>query len=264
MPAKTINVDYDFGGVAKITGLSAPSASTDAVRLQDLNSVVEGLSWKDSCRVSPNVNTTLASPGATLDGISMTANDRVLLRSQTTQHENGIYIYNGAATPMTRSADMSAADEFEQAITTIEEGSNAGASFRQQAVNITIGSTSVTFTAFGVVAPAASETTAGIAEIATQAETDTGSDDARFITPLKLANHSNRKRKVSQTFGDATATVINISHNFNTRDVITEVFRASGNYDNIDCLVGRNTVNIVRLEFNVAPASNSLSCVVIA
>jgi len=36
-------------------------------------------------------------------------------------------------------------------------------------------------------APVASETTAGNAEIATQAETDAGSDDARIVTPLKLA-----------------------------------------------------------------------------
>lgn len=35
--------------------------------------------------------------------------------------------------------------------------------------------------------PAASETTAGIAEIATQTETNTGTDDTRFVTPLKLA-----------------------------------------------------------------------------
>lgn len=36
--------------------------------------------------------------------------------------------------------------------------------------------------------PAASETNPGIAEIATQLETDTGTDDLRFVTPLKLAN----------------------------------------------------------------------------
>lgn len=36
----------------------------------------------------------------------------------------------------------------------------------------------------------ASETTAGIAEIATQTETNTGTDDARMVTPLKLANYS--------------------------------------------------------------------------
>jgi hypothetical protein len=34
---------------------------------------------------------------------------------------------------------------------------------------------------------AATETTAGIAEIATQAETDAGTDDARIVSPLKLA-----------------------------------------------------------------------------
>lgn len=36
--------------------------------------------------------------------------------------------------------------------------------------------------------PAASESAAGAAEIATQAETDAGADDARIVTPLKLAN----------------------------------------------------------------------------
>lgn len=36
-------------------------------------------------------------------------------------------------------------------------------------------------------APAATESIAGVAEIATQAETDAGTDDARFVTPAKLA-----------------------------------------------------------------------------
>lgn len=36
--------------------------------------------------------------------------------------------------------------------------------------------------------PVATETNPGIAEIATQGETDTGTDDTRFVTPLKLAN----------------------------------------------------------------------------
>lgn len=37
---------------------------------------------------------------------------------------------------------------------------------------------------------AAAEGTAGVAEIATQAETDAGTDDTRIVTPLKLANYS--------------------------------------------------------------------------
>lgn len=36
----------------------------------------------------------------------------------------------------------------------------------------------------------ASETQSGVAEIATQAETNTGTDDSRFITPLKLATRT--------------------------------------------------------------------------
>ncbi len=38
--------------------------------------------------------------------------------------------------------------------------------------------------------PAASETVSGIAELATQVETDAGTDDLRIVTPLKLANYS--------------------------------------------------------------------------
>lgn len=41
------------------------------------------------------------------------------------------------------------------------------------------------------VVPAASETQAGIAELATQAETDAGTDDARIVTPAKLAAAGN-------------------------------------------------------------------------
>jgi microcystin-dependent protein len=46
--------------------------------------------------------------------------------------------------------------------------------------SVTIGSASFQY-------PPATETVQGIAEIATQAETDAGTDNARFITPLKLA-----------------------------------------------------------------------------
>lgn len=48
--------------------------------------------------------------------------------------------------------------------------------------------------------PAATEAAQGAAEIATQAETDTGTDDARFVTPLKLAT---TPRLPSQAENDA-------------------------------------------------------------
>lgn len=59
--------------------------------------------------------------------------------------------------------------------------------------NINAGSSAITVTddagnnEIDIDAAAASETQAGVAELATQAETDAGTDDARIVTPLKLA-----------------------------------------------------------------------------
>jgi hypothetical protein len=256
--------DLDFTGGARIRNLPTPVNADEPARLSDLNSAVEGLAWKDSCRVATQGNISLASPGATIDGITMVTNDRVLVRAQTSQPENGIYVWNGAAVPMTRALDASTADELEQATTTVEEGTSAGASFRQTTVGFTLGSGNVVFTAFGTSAPAATETTAGIAELATQAETDTGTDDARIVTPLKLANWSGRVRRFQQTFGDGSATSYVITHNLNTRDVDVSVTETSGSYRTVLCGVEATTVNSVTLRFATAPALNSLRVTVMA
>jgi hypothetical protein len=261
--SKKILSDLDFGSVARIVGLLAPSADSEPATKAYVDSAVEGLAWKDSCRVSTQGNVNLASPGATIDGITMAANDRVLVRSQTTASENGIYIWNGAATPMTRAPDCDTALSLEQAITTVEEGTDAGSSFRQTAVNFTLGSGSVTWTSFGTGSPSASETTAGIAEIATQTETNAGTDDQRFITPLKLANWSGRIRKHAADIGDGSATQFTVTHNFATRDVTVEVYRNSGNYDTVLCDIERTSTNAVRLTFAAAPAANAYRVVVI-
>ena len=65
---------------------------------------------------------------------------------------------------------------------------------------------------------AASESATGVAEIATQAETDAGTDDTRFITPLKLENkvivtaNNVFKRKQVQTTRSNDATLSDDPH----------------------------------------------------
>ena len=90
--AKKIFTDLDFQSVSKVINLPTPSASGDAASKSYVDSLVEGLAWKDSCRVATQSNLNLASPGATIDGISMASQDRVLVRSQSTTSENGIYV----------------------------------------------------------------------------------------------------------------------------------------------------------------------------
>lgn len=257
-----VQTSLDMGSARKILNLPTPTNPGDAVPKSYVDSAVEGLSWKDSVRVAAQVNVTVASPGASIDGIAMVANDRVLLGNQTSTPEKGIYIWNGAAVPMTRALDASTSDELENAVVGVEEGTSVGTTYRQTTVNFVLGTGSPVFTTFGTSAPAASEATAGIAEIATQPEVDALTDDARFITPLKLANWSGRSKKFSQVIGDAAATSITVTHNLNSRDVHTEVYRNSGNYDSVLVETRRTSVNAVTLVFDTAPALNSFVVVV--
>ncbi len=256
--------DLDFVSASRIRNLPAPVASDEPVRLQDLNSAVEGVAWKDSCRVASQVNVNLSSPGSSIDGITLTSGDRVLIKAQTSTSENGIYIWNGAATLMTRSTDTSTADELEGAVVMVEEGTSAQTSWRQTSVNFTLDSGAVAWTLFGSAAGAASETSPGVAELATQAEVDAGIDDARIVTPLKLATWSGKTKRAQGTVGDGSQTQFDVSHNFNTRDVIVQVYQNSGNYEQVNCDVSYPTVNTARLNFAAAPASNAYRVVVMA
>lgn len=226
--AVPVKITQDFESAARIVNLLDPVASQEPATKAYVDAAIEGVAWKDSARVRTATNINLASPGATLDGITMATGDRFVAAAQTTAAENGLYVWNGAATPATRSLDASTSAELEQAIVTIEEGTSAGASYRQTSVNFTLGSGAVAWTLFGTSSGAATESSAGIAEIATQAETDTGTDDARFVTPLKLATYAGRKLKHTATIGDGSASSYAVTHNFNTKDVQVYVYETGG------------------------------------
>jgi hypothetical protein len=262
--SKQVLTDLDFNSVARIINLPDPAAAQQPATKAYVDSAVEGLAWKDSVRVATQSNLNLSSPGGTIDGITMATSDRVLVRSQSSLPENGVYIWNGAATPMTRSLDASTSAELEQAVVTVEEGTSAASTFRQTSINFTLGSGDVVWASFGTATPSASETTAGIAELATQAETDTGTDDARIVTPLKLATYAGRKFKTASNIGDGAATQYTVTHNFNTYDVHVEVYRNSGNRDSVLVDVERTSVNAVRLTFAAAPTLDAFRVVVIA
>jgi hypothetical protein len=248
-----------------IANLPTPTDPAHAATKSYVDTIFGGWSWKDAVRAASTGNINLASPGASIDSISLSAGDRVLVKDQTSQPENGIYIWNGAATPMTRATDADAAAEFESAKVGVEEGTtNSGTQWKQITVNFTLGSGNVVWQSDDAAVPAATETTAGKAELATQAETDTGTDDARIVTPLKLATWSGRSRKASANFGDGAATQYDFTHNFGTRAVQVEIFRNSSPWDTILCDVSRPDTNTVRVNFAVAPTSNQFTYVITA
>lgn len=110
--------------------------------------------------------------------------------------------------------------------------------------------------------PDATETVKGIAELATQAETDAGVDDSRIVTPLKLANWTGRVKKASFNVGDGVNIVIDVTHNFGTRDIVVQVYD-NGTYETVTCFVTRLTINTVRLTFIDPPLTNQFRVLVL-
>ena len=147
--------DQSLGGF-KITNLANPVAGTDAVNLQTLQSYQEGLKPKTAVRVATIANINLASAPSAIDGVTLANGDRVLVKDQTSASENGIYVFNGAASAMTRALDfdsLTPIDEINGAYTFVQEGTtHAGKGYVQTGAVTTLNTDLINFVFFNAAA----------------------------------------------------------------------------------------------------------------
>lgn len=120
-------------GGQRVTNVAAPAASTDAVTRQYVDDARAGITGvKDPVRVALTSNVNLSSPGATLDGISMSSGDRFLAAGQSTGSQNGLYTWQGAASAAVRAGDADATgDVLDGTLVAVAEGTYAGGQFIQ-------------------------------------------------------------------------------------------------------------------------------------
>jgi hypothetical protein len=152
-----LTADLDIAGFNIInsgnvtTGSSASTLATKGY----VDSVATGLQVKAFCDVATTANITLSSPGSiTIDGVNSSTFTsgvtRILVKDQTTASQNGIYIWNGSSSAMTRSTDMDSWTELLSAYTFVDSGTaNADSGWVcTVAAGGTLGTTAITFTKF--------------------------------------------------------------------------------------------------------------------
>jgi hypothetical protein len=115
--------------VAQFTTASSqnqPVGNNDLTTKLYVDSLALGISWKQPVNAGTTANITL-SGAQTIDTVAVVAGDRVLVKNQTAQAENGIYV--AAAGAWSRSPDADTYDEMISALVFIESGGQAGAAY---------------------------------------------------------------------------------------------------------------------------------------
>lgn len=181
-------VEEDLGSAA-FEDVSAFDASGAAATAENnakayADNLVQGLKWKPPVEVATTVDITLSGE-QTIDGVT-TDESRVLVKNQSDQTENGIYVSGTGA--WTRTADANTAEELEGATVVVQQGTdNADTTWAQTTDNINLGSSNIIFTPVGVVTPDATETVKGKAELTDQTEAEAAGN----ATSSGTANHTN-------------------------------------------------------------------------
>lgn len=143
VPAAELPIDTD-PTFSTATNSEVPSALAVKTLVDDR---VAAIDWKDAVRVRTTANITLSGT-QTIDGVALSAGDRVLVMDQTTATQNGLYVV--AAGAWSRSDDASTGDELAWSTVTVMEGTvHANTRWTCNTYPITLGSTNVSWTSFG-------------------------------------------------------------------------------------------------------------------
>ena len=144
----------DFKDEDNMSSNSATAVASQQSVKAYVDTIKQGLHIKEACRVATTAtHETLSSGfvnGDTIDGVSLSTNDRILIKDQGTASENGIYVVKSSGAP-DRSDDMAASSEASGDFTFVTEGTvngDHGFVCTSNSGSDTVGTHSLSFTQF--------------------------------------------------------------------------------------------------------------------
>jgi hypothetical protein len=137
---KVLGTNVDLGANLdannyKIVNIAEPTSDADAATKAYVDASISGLAWKESVHLFADADVSLVGTTGTLliDGhdalVAADAGYRILLTSQITATENGIYAYtdDGSNYTLVRASDSDALEELVGAAIFVKEGTQYGA-----------------------------------------------------------------------------------------------------------------------------------------
>jgi hypothetical protein len=240
----------DLNGQRAVNAADA-SANTDLVTKQQMDAAVRGLSWKTAVRVATTTNGALATAyanGQTIDGITLATGDRLLIKNQTTQSENGIYTVNASGAP-TRAVDADSSAELDSATVTVQRGTTqADTVWTQTTDNPTVGSSNIVFAQVGA---GSSPYVAGNGLTLTGSTFDVGAGNGISVAADSIAVDASVVVRKFAADCVATTNPQTFTHGLGTNDVTVSVWE-SNNQVYPDISKGSGTVTV---DWGAAPSA---------
>ena len=129
----------------------SPSNDADVVIKSYVDGLVgSGVYWKEPAKVASVADINLPNPGtSSFDNFTVSSGARILVKDQTNADENGVWIFNGSSSAMTRAPDCNSAAELNGAALFVTDGdTHADAAFVQTATIATLDTDDVVWVQF--------------------------------------------------------------------------------------------------------------------